>query len=479
MLHLACMHVIAVFLLPAYLSWLAAILLYTGGLIEEDLLNKFDTLFLHIKPLKNSKWNHEVHKATLILSAQQMVTGIGILAASFATLSTTLVADYHTAIYLAWMSSNGFLATLTLQRHYLQKNTYIRAVKLFAMLIFLAMMCAAIFPTTNFEWADHILIQPACSSASSCVALTTYVPSLWHSASNTNLNGMLSPQGVISYILLITSYTWQATMLFEYTNKRTHYIIRTPLRLLGRAVLKKALQRLEPLHPRLYDFRYRLLLGIYLFFIACLDFAGSFACFLSLVTVSFAWANFELLIPRLHVFPSCVRHALDKWDFGQILPLLLLLGPFYNFVEHRLRDRNSENDISTSGPEDSSNQGKPPINPVSSVPLSTIFMQCEPAGGTTEDTAQALLDLEAAIQREVYSITYFKVLLGLLSTFAVGVSVGYFVETILAYTGPSEPYTWYTRSWHILPDVVGGAAAFIGIFLVALLGPFLSHHLSA
>ncbi|KAJ6032509.1 hypothetical protein N7540_003241 [Penicillium herquei] len=108
-----------------------------------------------------------------------------------------------------------------------------------------------------------------------------------------------------------------------------------------------------------------------------------------------------------------------------------------------------------------------------------MFVQFEPFQGTTEDTSQALRDLEVAIQREVYSTTYFKVLLGLFPTFAVGVPVGYFVETILAYTGPSEPYSWYTRSWHILPDVVGGAAAFIGIFLVSLLGPFLSHHLSA
>lgn len=467
--------------MPAYLSWLAAILLYFGGLTKPDLLNKFDILFLQVKPRTNKKWNREVHKATLILSAQQMVAGIGILAASFATLSTTLVADFHTAIYLAWMSSNGYLATLTLLRDYLQKNAAIRALKLFAMVTFLAMLCVAIFPTTNFAWADHILIQPACSSASSCIALKTYVPSLWHIASSTNLQGMLSPQGVISYILLITSYTWQAAMLFKYTNSHTRRIIRTPLRWLERALHAAALQRLEPMHRQLHEVRYRLLLGVYLFLIAFLDFVGSFACFLGVVTISFAWANFELFIPRLHVFPTCVRQALDLWDFGQILPLLLFLGPFYSFVEHWLRNRNSQNDI-LSGPEDSedsSNSERKPTNPASSLRLSTIFVQFEPSQGAIEGTSQTSLDLEDAIQREIYSITYFKVLLGLFSTFAVGVSIGYFVETTLALTGPSEPYSWYTRSWHILPDVVGGAAAFMGIFLVSVLGPFLSHRLSA
>jgi hypothetical protein len=232
------------------------------------------------------------------------------------------------------------------------------------------------------------------------------------------------------------------------------------------------------MHRQLHEVRYRLLLGLYLFLIAFLDFVGSFACFLGIVTVSFAWANFELLIPRLHVFPTCVRQALELWDFGQILPLLLLLGPFYSFVEHWLRDRNSQNDI-LSGPEDSSNSGEKPTNPAASLRLSTIFVQFEPSQGALEGTSQTSLDLEVAIQRELYSMTYFKVLLGLFSTFAVGVSVGYFVETTLALTGPSEPYSWYTRSWHILPDVVGGAAAFMGIFLVSLLGPFLSHRLSA
>ncbi|OJJ96586.1 hypothetical protein ASPACDRAFT_1859266 [Aspergillus aculeatus ATCC 16872] len=464
--------VLVAFLFPAYLSWLGAILLYIGGLTSQDLLSDFDILYLQIQDRTNNKWHGEFHIAILTLSAQQLVTGIGILAAAFATLSTALVADFHTIIYLAWMSSNGYLATLTLLRDYLQHNPAIRAMKLLTMVTLLAMLCVAIFPTTNFEWADHILIQPACANASSCVALETEVLPMWRIASRTNLQGMLSPQGVISYFLLIVSYTWQAAMLFEPTHRRTGRIIRTPLRWLAQALHGAARRRLAPPHRHLHDIHYRLLLGIYLFLTASLDFIGSFACFLGIVTVSFAWANFELLLPRLHVFPNCVRQALNQWDFGQILPLLLLLSSFYSFIEHYLHERgmkptsNNNNNKPTAPPAMSPT---PIIKSTTGVPfasssprLSEIFLQYDPS------RAEAL---QATVQRQLYAIPYFKVLLGLFCLLAVGAAVGYFAETIIALTGPSEPYSWSTRDWHLLPDVVAATAATLGILVVAFLGP--------
>lgn len=452
--------------------------MYISGLTPPDLLNSFDTLFLHIKLRVNSQWNKRIEKAILILSAQQMVAGIGILVASFATLPTTLVADFHTLIYLAWMSSNGHLATLTLLRRYLQNNAAIRAMKLLTMVIFLAMLCAAIFPTTNFAWADHILIEPACQSASSCLALSTHALSLWHVASSSNLHGMLSPQGVISYVLLIVSYTWQASMLFKQTHSRIRHMIRKPLLWLEKALHLAAVQRLGPVHRHFNEFRYRLVLGLYLFMLALFDFVGSFACFLGVVTVGFAWANFVLLLPRLHVFPDCVRQTLNLWDFGQILPMLLFLGPFYSLVERCFRDKHLRSDTSQQSTS-SSNPGRTSNKPKSSLFLLTRIVPSSPSQTDVDDMEQTLPNPQNALVEEIYSTMYFKVLLGLVCILGLGASVGYFVETTIALTGPSQPYSWYTRDWHLLPDVLAGGAAFMGIFLISLLGPFVSHRLSS
>lgn len=62
------------------MSWLVVMLLYAGGLIPGDLLNDFDTLFLSVRPKTESDWIEEFRRKSF-LSVQQVVTGIGILAA--------------------------------------------------------------------------------------------------------------------------------------------------------------------------------------------------------------------------------------------------------------------------------------------------------------------------------------------------------------------------------------------------------------
>jgi hypothetical protein len=252
-------------------------------------------------------------------------------------MSTMLIANFHSVLSLIWMSSNVYLATLTLLHEYLQTHTAIRNFKIAAMIIFFSFLCVAIIPTTILRWAHTILIPSACPtgvSISECLALNTYVPSLWQEA----LGSEKIPQGALSYAIIAISLVWQATMLFKPTHCRVRRFIRAPLFLLELALHYIAVLRAERNMACWWSSKscYCLLLGLYLFVLATLDSFGSFAASLGILTVSFSWASYQLLMPRIHVYPMCVRHALNTWDFGQILPVLLLSAPFFSIAEHYL-----------------------------------------------------------------------------------------------------------------------------------------------
>ena len=75
----------------------------------------------------------------------------------------------------------------------------------------------------------------------------------------------------------------------------------------------------------------------------------------------------------------------------------------------------------------------------------------------------------------LYSTSFFKVIASLLSITVIGSGIGFFVETIVAYTGPSRPLTWITMDWHLLPDIIFTAVALALIFLLSVFGAFFFH----
>ena len=72
----------------------------------------------------------------------------------------------------------------------------------------------------------------------------------------------------------------------------------------------------------------------------------------------------------------------------------------------------------------------------------------------------------------LYSTSFFKVIVGLLSITVVGAGIGLCAESIVAYTGPSMRLTWITQDWHLLPDIIFTAVAIAFIFLLSVFGAF-------
>lgn len=199
-------------------------------------------------------------------------------------------------------------------------------------------------------------------------------------------------------------------------------------------------------------------------------------------------------MPRLHVYPACVRRTMDTWNFGQILPVLLSITPFYNVLKHYFRERNPLKAILTRGRKSLDGESRrdtprsPETEPESQSNLSALFIDldssCRAAGasennlpgiGTRRTDEEAL----AALHQRIYSLTWFRNLLTLLCILVVGIVAAHFVEATIAFVVPARPFTWCTKDWHLMPVIVAGFAVFLILFLVSLLVPFFSRPLSA
>jgi hypothetical protein len=90
-----------------------------------------------------------------MLSDQQMVTGIAVLAGGYSQLRCGL-SSYHwqTVIFLAWFSSFTHLTTLTVLRGYLQENSAVRIWRIVFMLIIAILLGIALLPTGSGYWFD-------------------------------------------------------------------------------------------------------------------------------------------------------------------------------------------------------------------------------------------------------------------------------------------------------------------------------------
>ena len=293
-------------------------------------MNSYDTLFLKIRSRPSTRLAQGLRKGFLSFSIQQLVLSIGLLSAGIAQMATLTPFDFHTVVYMAWMSSTAHLATLFFLQEYFHSSPVYRAVELFSMLVLLVLLCVALYPTAHWFWADSVLIS-ACLDPAHCLGLQRNVHSLRQRANNATQG--LSPQGMISYFILVTSYFWQAASLVE-RKAPILKVLSKPLIWMEQAISHAPSDHASGKRAAFSKFRHSTLVGVYLFLRAVLDILGSFAFHVTIVFFVLCWSLMQNLIARLNMLPPSIRLVLRKWDFGQILPLIILLTPFYGVVEH-------------------------------------------------------------------------------------------------------------------------------------------------
>ena len=139
----------------------------------------------------------------------------------------------------------------------------------------------------------------------------------------------IGPDGVLSYIFLTISYLWKGMMLFHQSRDRLQKWVRVkPLRILERPI--KRLASSSAWFRR--KFLYTILISMYIPILATFDLAQSFAASLWMVCIGLIWGTLQLIYPRLYL-PDRDLEKENIWNFGQILPMLLLALPLIGIAE--------------------------------------------------------------------------------------------------------------------------------------------------
>lgn len=261
-------------------------------------------------------------------------------------MDTMTIVDFHTIIYLAWMSANVHLSTLTFLSEYFQAYRSLQTIRILSMFVLLVMVCIALFPTTNSNWANIMLTKEGCTGPTNCPMLTKKTREMWEEAMKNNLHGELSLQGIFQYLILIISHLWKLSTLLP-ERWRRGCSLSTPLLDALQTIIQRQTAKIQhkALSPSsgpisasqtgqvLLRCRIHLLTRAYIFLLAFFDLLNSSAFFLWILLVAPSWTTLQLFIPRNRILPKCVSDTLYQWNFGQILPLLLLLNPIYSALE--------------------------------------------------------------------------------------------------------------------------------------------------
>ncbi|KAE9379458.1 hypothetical protein N431DRAFT_478474 [Stipitochalara longipes BDJ] len=348
------------FFATALLSWILLVVHYIwvfdpaeAGLPKEKRKeNALDKIILEFiakgfdRPEKTKKiWEDALEKMVLMMSDQQMITGIALMVSAITQLNCGISA-YHwqITIYLVWFSSFTHLATLTFLRGYLHENSPMRWWRLFFMTALIGLLIAALVPTGRGDWLPDN--QPSMSGAPAlCIFSSQH-----QGQDTTSLVTML-----FSILVLCISYTTRAIKLFKWSSEASRRIIRT---IPGTAVRK----HLEMLYNGgqnmttnkwIFSIPYCIILAVYLVVRSWMDFLESMFWEILWLLIALAWGTLRLLSTRSTTIEQD-NNILEEnfWGFGQCLStamvLLLLFSSIETYIETRRRLKKSSSSDSGS-----------------------------------------------------------------------------------------------------------------------------------
>lgn len=323
----------------AYITLLWAVLCYASGVLPLELLGRADKTLLKANSRRaETRWAALFQRVTLILSDQQIITGIGILLAGFINLSSGLSA-YHwqVLVYTAWMSSNVHLTTLSLLRGWFRDRPSLSHWRVVGMLVLLLMLLVALVPMTTDAWTVAALSNyPVAIGKQLDWSVGPYpgygIPARCFWPLTIEYAGRsISADACLSYVILILSYAWKVGQLHGHTAHRLKTWVRTkPTEFL----IRKATDQLQKAQRGVVGSKitYRLILLVMVPFVAWFEFVETFVASLWLLTFGLVWASVAVFSPRQYV-DSTVLDQENEWGIGQVIPLMLLLLPVATVLE--------------------------------------------------------------------------------------------------------------------------------------------------
>jgi hypothetical protein len=324
--------VILAFLISAYMTFAAVLLAYITGMVENELLGMVDRRLFRIRSRiqHHPRIQASLRKFVLTLSDQQIVTGIAIMAAGLRGLARGDISTYHYQIvlYLAWLSSSVHLSAISLLTPYLSKYHGLRTWRLIGMLALLGMLLIGLVPTLSDNWGT---ISGSYDPFDKGVQPTGWgVPAVcfW----GRTYGGGINNDAPLGYAILVVSYVWKVSELFISQQRLYHLVVRVPVRALMEKPLCAIARRYARKRQRQYLIAFRLYLTLCLPALALLETLVSFSANLWLSILGLVFGTMQIVIPREQNLASTAAVE-EKWGFGQLVPLILLIQPLGALTE--------------------------------------------------------------------------------------------------------------------------------------------------
>ena len=283
------------------------------------------------KPLTKARREVAFEKFILALSDQQLVTGIAILIAIFANHCRTSIYELNIAISLAWFSSTTHLATLDVLHRYFRQNIVVRNWRMVGMIsvLFLLipglvlidkytfftpeipMQCATFLPPNNDDG-----IGPLAAVFVSMYLCSGYGSRLYKTFTSED-GSMVDPEWLV----------WNAILRVSTRKSRRdrHDTIEKAINVCNTRRTAQVEARLEALSTK-YSFHCRLGLCIGAYsrsFLQCIAALSFFLSYGISGVVADRWLNYHVDLSE----------GSNTMEFGQIVPLVLLILPLLAFAE--------------------------------------------------------------------------------------------------------------------------------------------------
>lgn len=357
------LQVLAAFGLTAIVTFGAIIFGYLASALPEDYLNEADVIAIEVinrsrilgdcgrffrrfiyrifpnfkarRPLTRAQKEKALERFILTLSDQQLVTGLAVLVGAFSNHCRLSIYEFNVVIALAWFSSLTHLATLDVLQKYFLENAVVRDYRVIGMVIVLTLLMAAQVLSLFYDpYNSPVPIQ----------CLIPGFPGYNDPISVVSIFGL-----IFTILYLVFSYANRIRRLYKPTSESLAQKLVPSLYLsLGRYThfandLTK-LERLEVLRAaceaclqvsEINEVKVERVSSLKLFMPLCRSiwsYQDSFLSRIGALFFSLSYGISQVVVSRFADAPA-MKESSRRWDFGQIVPIVLLSLPMLAAAE--------------------------------------------------------------------------------------------------------------------------------------------------
>ncbi|KAB8346012.1 hypothetical protein FH972_023064 [Carpinus fangiana] len=323
------------FLVSAWIAWSLTLAAYISGTIPAQLLNPCDRRLFRVKPRASAPWTLTIEPLVLLLSDQQLITGVAILVAAFARFESINVLHWQFVAATAWMSSMTHLTTLTLLRKFFQNRPRLRNWRFLGMAILLALLLVAKVPSMSAEYIAVVYNaslpwEPGYGLGDGPAVNIRCMWPFRGSASSS-----FHADEIIAILFLVLSYIWKTVLLFQVSETATKVWLRFKIqnrceKLLADRAVSLARNDKDPKQ----DGWLSCLAVTYIGLLGMFDFMESFAFSIFWLTVGLVHGTTRLVsLKGAANSQPTLEGGESSWSFGQIVPLCMLVMPVMTAFE--------------------------------------------------------------------------------------------------------------------------------------------------